>query len=71
MEKFCGLDYDSNGTLGLYLTCASDGLDINKVADEIFLTEDVRNIATELGLSAPTDEYKIEKIMGQILMQKT
>ncbi|WP_017729406.1 CmpA/NrtA family ABC transporter substrate-binding protein [Halalkalibacterium ligniniphilum] len=49
-----------------YITPAqAEGLDIKKVADEIFLTEDVRNIANELGISAPTDEYKIEQIMGK------
>ncbi|WP_102346089.1 CmpA/NrtA family ABC transporter substrate-binding protein [Bacillus sp. Marseille-P3661] len=49
-----------------YITPAqAEGLDFNKVADEIFLTNDVREIAKELGVSAPTDEYKIEKIMGR------
>lgn len=43
----------------------AESLDILKVADEVFLTEDVRKIQRELGYSVTTEDYRIEKIMGR------
>lgn len=40
-------------------------LDILKVADEVFLTEDVRKVQQQLGYSVPAEDYRIEKIMGR------
>lgn len=40
-------------------------LDIKQVADQICLTNDIRGVQKELGFSAPTDDYRVESIMGK------
>lgn len=40
-------------------------IDVKKVADEVFMTENVRKIQKELGFEAPAADYKIEQILGK------
>lgn len=40
-------------------------LDFKKVADEVFLTGDLRAAQKSLGMDAPAEDYKVETIMGR------
>ncbi|WP_184527135.1 ABC transporter substrate-binding protein [Bacillus benzoevorans] len=42
-----------------------DTEEIKKIVDEVFLTNDLRQIQKELGHSIPENDYKVETIMGK------
>jgi nitrate/nitrite transport system substrate-binding protein len=42
-----------------------EGLDYQQVADEVFMTRDVRAAQEALGLASPQAEYKVETILGK------
>lgn len=49
-----------------YVTPAqAEGLDYKKLADEVFMTGDVRQALERAGAAAPKDEYRKETIMGK------
>ncbi len=42
-----------------------DGLDYQQVADQVFMTADVRAAQQALGFTSPTAEYKLETVLGK------
>jgi nitrate/nitrite transport system substrate-binding protein len=48
-----------------YVKEPMDADKIKKIVDEVFLTNDIRQIQKELGHSVPENDYKVETIMGK------